>query len=161
MNMEVLVREDGKCLVFDEIPPIDAYEAREAQHDADIAKARMVAQQLRRRAEKLIAHAKRLEELAAEGAPPWETDQNTLDPQECLDCLLDPSPEVITVQDDLGGLHYLDLVELANCNVDIEDPEIVQEYIGSSAEVTNRVQKEHALLEEAYDNWTRWIKTRT
>lgn len=158
--MEVLIREDGECLVFEEIPSMDAYDAREAQHDADIAKARMVAQQLRRRAEKLIAHAKRLEELAAEGAPPWETDQKTLDPWECLECLLDPSPEVVAVQDDHGGWHYLDLVTLAYCNVDIEDPEIVQEYIGSSADITDRVQKENALVHEAYTNWVQWLNER-
>ena len=158
--MEVLIREDGKCLVFEEIPSIDAYEAREAQHDADIAKARMVAQQLRRRAEKLIAHATRLEKLAAESAPPWETDLETLNPGEIFESLLYPTPDVIAIRDDQDGWHYLDLVILKYCNVDIEDPEIVQEYIGSSAEVTNRVQEEIARLDEAYDNWIQWLSER-
>jgi hypothetical protein len=157
--MEVLVREDGECLVFDEVPSVDAYDAREAQHNADMLKARTVAQQLRRRAEKLVAHARRLEELAAEGAP-WESDQNVMDPGELLECLLDPSPEVIMAQDALGGRHYLDLVTLAYCNADVEDPEIVQEYIGSSADITDRVQEELALVDEAYDNYVQWLKER-
>lgn len=158
MIMEVLVREDGECLVFETIPPVDAYEAQEAQHDARIAKARMVAQQLRRRAEKLIDHARQLEKLAKD--TPWGTGPRTLDPGESLECLLDPSPEIIAVQDDKGEWHYLDLVTLSVCNADIEDPEVVQEYIGSSADITDRVQKEHALVQEAYDNWVQWLKDR-
>lgn len=158
--MEVLVRENGECLVFDEIPAVDAYDAREMQHDADVLKMRRVARQLRCRAEKLIAHAKRLEELAAEGVPSWEADQNILDPWERLECLLDPSPEIIMVQDDQGGRHYLDLVTLAYCHVDVEDPGIVQEYIGSSAEITNRVEKENARVHEAYNNWVQWLEER-
>ena len=156
--MEVLVREDGKCLVFEDIPQIDAYEAQEAQHDARIAKARMVAQQLRRRAEKLIDHARQLEKLAKD--TPWGTGPRTLDPGEILEGLLDPSPEVLAVQDGTGEWHHLDLVTLAYCNVDIEDPEVVQEYIGSSADITARRQKENAMVQEAYDNWVQWLKER-
>ena len=94
------------------------------------------------------------------GASPWEVDQYTLNPWEIFESLLDPTPDVIAIRDDQDGWHYLDLVTLKYCNADIEDPEIVQEYIGSSAEVTNRVQEEIARLNEAYDNWIQWLSER-
>lgn len=134
----IIVKESGVVVFGDDLDGPDAQDAREAELRKTAEELLARAERLRKTAEKLLARAKAAEEAttAKEAAclPQTECgyDEWGEDP--------DPDPLVLLNVDE--RIYAFDPVELALCGVrDFDDTEVLGQYIGSSADVTERLAR--------------------
>ena len=128
---------------------MDAYEAREKQEQSNKARALVIARDLRKRAQKLIEHAKKLEVIASSRTE----DDNLDDHRELLVAYIDGEgmpPEIPILVN--GEYRYLDPAILEYYGVrDIGDEDILREYVGSSADVSEAYLEHVKTFTEAFE----------
>lgn len=126
---------------------MDACEAREMQEQADKARALVIARDLRKRAQKLLKHAQKLESIANN-----RTNGYLDDPRERLyELTRGPRTCEIPVVVD-GKYHFLDPAYLEYFGVrDLKDENILRSYIGTCAEVTKEYLEDAKRFSEEVD----------
>lgn len=130
----IIVNESGVIVFGDDLDGPDAQDAREDALHENTEKLLAKAKRLRITAEKLLAKAKAAEEAAAACLP--RTDM------ECEDIEWNPDPDPLVLLSVGERVYAFDPVELALCGVrDLDDTEILEQYIGSSADVTERLAR--------------------
>ena len=137
--METIIVKESDVVVFgDDLDGPDAQDARETALREDAEKLLTKAEKLRMAAEKLLAKAKAAEDAATECLKKLDMGKEELDTlwnPELWEPDLDPEPVVSILFEGRG--YALDPVELELCGVkDLDDVEVLEQYIGSSADVT-------------------------
>ena len=130
----IIVKESGVVVFGDDLDGPDAQDAREAELRKTAEELLAKAERLRKTAEKLLARAKAAEEATAACLP--RTDMG------CEDIEWNPDPDPLVLLNVDERIYAFDPVELALCGVrDFDDTEILEQYIGSSADVTERLAR--------------------
>ena len=139
-TVTVTVKESG-IDIFVDYDIQDEQEEREAELQKKAKRLNAEAERLRKKAQELIEKARVAEKSAREAlAMALRPDGNCMDEEE-FDEPFDPDPEpVVTIRASDGDIHVFDVVELWQCGVrDFGDYEVLEQYIGSTAEVTEHV----------------------
>lgn len=132
----VIVDESGVIVFGDDLDKPDAQDAREAELQKTTEELLAKAKRLRTIAERLLAKAKAAEDAATKCLQRLDMEKDELDTKWGPD----PDPIVPLIFKDRG--YALDPVELALCGVrDFDDVEVLEQYIGSSADVTELVRR--------------------
>ena len=133
----IIVNESGVIVFGDDLDGPDAQDAREAELRKTAEELLAKAKRLRKTAEELLAKAKAAEEAAtakeAACLPQADTERGYDEWGE------DPDPLVLLNVDE--RIYAFDPVELELCGVQDFDTEILGKYIGSSADVTERLAR--------------------
>ena len=135
--METIVVDDSGVTVFGD--DLDKPDAQDAREDELLAKAKRLlakAKRLRTIAKRLLAEAKAAEDAATECLPQLDMKEDELDTR------WGPDPDPMVLLFSKGHGYALDPVELALCGVrDFDDVEILEQYVGSSADVTELIRR--------------------
>ena len=135
--METIVVDESGVTVFgDDLDKPDAQDAREDELRKTAEELLAKAKRLRTIAERLLAKAKAAEDAATECLPQLDMKEDELDTR------WGPDPDPIVPLLFKGHGYALDPVELALCGVrDFDDVEILEQYVGSSADMTELVRR--------------------
>ena len=135
--METIIVDESGIVVFgDDLDKPDAQDAREAELQKTAEELLAKAKRLRMVAKRLLAKAKAAEDAATECLPQLDMEKDELDTR------WGPDPDPIVPLLFKGRVYALDPVELALCGVrDFDDVEILEQYVGSSADMTELIRR--------------------